>query len=634
MISALRKRSGGIVVKSLLVLLIISFAAWGIEDWLNPAISGNSVATVGTEEVGAYEVRRRVNQEVARMRQLFGNEFTVEQAMAFGIVDGIVNEQVNQALISQGAAKLGVSISDDLVSSDIRSQDGFKGLAGNFDRIRFNQVLASNGLTETDYINTIRRSLSGLQYTDSFQSGTRAPKVLIDTIFKYRNEKRVVDMALVKDNQFTNIPEPNTGQLEAFHKENEKDFTAPEYRKVTVLSLIADDLASEMATSEADLQEYYENHLEEFTTIERRNVSQIVMNDEETAKTAHQQLLEGRDFADVAKEIAGLDPSALDLGMITKSDLLPELVDPAFALMSGTVSSPVKSVLGWHLLKVTEIESGGTKTLAEVRDQLQTVVAREKAVDSLFELSNALEDELGGGATIEDAARSLNLNTVSIDAISAAGLDKSGTVVTGIPAGPALIQTAFSTEVGQDSALTESGDDAFFVVRVDAITPPAVRPLAEILTDVIEAWKANQRDEKSKALAEKLTAELNAGGAMSAIAAANGLTFTQSKAFTRDDRESESSMGQELVAQVFKLTGQSAAFARSADGYQIAILNQIIPADPITDKQALETLRQSLTGALQTDVTQQLVVALREDIGVDVNRAMIDQLFIQSPSHY
>ncbi len=628
MISALRKRSGGIVVKSLLVLLIISFGAWGIQDWLNPAISGNSVATIGEEEVSTHEVRRRVNQEVNRMRRLFGDQFTVEQAISFGIVDGIVNEQVNEALINQGAAKLGVTISDSLVSQDIRSQDGFKGLAGNFDRLRFNQVLASNGLTETDYINTVRRSLSGLQYAESFQSGTRTPKVLLDTIYKYRNEKRTVQLAQIDDSRFTNISEPDVSQVEAFHKDNAETFTAPEYRKVTMLSIDANDLADETLVTEDDIQEYYDTHLDTFVTIERRNLLQIVMNDEETAKAAHKQIMDGRDFAVVAKEVAGLEPEALDLGMVTQTDLLPELADSAFSLMQGVASEPVKSALGWHLLKVTNIIPGGTKALDEVREQVKIDVAREKAVDSLYELSNALEDELGGGATIEDAARAMNLKSVSIESIDSTGQDNAGTPVAGVPAAPSFLQTVFATEEGQDSPLTESGQEGFFVVRVDQITPPTLRPLDSIREQVIAAWKANQQSEQAKALAEKLTAEINAGGDLTAIAAANGITFSETAPITRGDQGAESGMSPALIADVFTLNENAGANGRAENGYQIAVLKQISPANAIADKQALDTLKSALTAALQTDVTQQLVLALREDIGVDINRTMINQMFI------
>lgn len=79
MLTALRKRSGGIVVKSLLILLIISFGAWGIQDWLTPAMSGNVAVTVGDREISPYEIRRRVNQEISRLRPLLGDQFTQEQ---------------------------------------------------------------------------------------------------------------------------------------------------------------------------------------------------------------------------------------------------------------------------------------------------------------------------------------------------------------------------------------------------------------------------------------------------------------------------------------------------------------------------------------------------------------------------
>ncbi|NQW00340.1 MAG: SurA N-terminal domain-containing protein [Rhodospirillales bacterium] len=633
MLSALRKRSGGIVVKSLLILLIISFGAWGIQDWINPAISGNAVATVGSEEISAFEVRRRVNQEMTRMRRLFGDQFTLEQAMAFGIVGGVINDQVNQALISQGASRLGVTISDNLISADIRTQDNFKGLAGNFDRTRFEQVLAANGLSEGDYVNTIRRSLSGLQYTDSFQSGARAPKVMVDAIYKFRNEKRIVDVALVKDEMFAAIGEPTAQQIEAFHKDQAKQFTAPEYRKISFLRLEAADLADEMEVSAEDITKAYEARLEEYTTIEKRNILQMVLSDEEKAKTAHKQLLEGRDFAVVAKEIAGLDESVLDLGLVTKTDLLPELAEPAFALMSGTVTPPVKSSLGWHLLKVTQIQPGGTKALAEVRDQVAKAVAREKAIDGLYDLSNRIEDELGGGATVEEAANNLNLKVTSLAAIDTAGKDLAGNVVTNIPAGRAFIQAVFTTEEGETSALTESGPEGFFIVRVDAITAPALRPIETVRNEIIAAWKADQASAQAKTLAEKLVAEINAGTLLSAVVSANNLTpATTSKPFTRDDSGTESGLDNALVEKAFALDPGKAATGKTAGGYQVVVLNSVIPADPGSDKDGVDLLRAELSGDLKSDVTQQLVTALRDDIGVDINQLLVNQMFADQTS--
>ena len=627
MLSALRKRSGGIVVKSLLILLIISFGAWGIQDWLSPAISGNAVATVGDDEIGTVEVDRRVRQEVARLRQMFGNQFSQEQALKFGIIDGIINEQVNQSLIRQGASELGVTISDKLISDDIRSQSDFKGIAGNFDRERFNQVLTSNGLTEQRYVNIVRSSLTNQQYTDSFQSGARAPKIMVDAVYRHRNEKRVVEIALIKDKTFVDVGEPDTSKIEAFHKTNAKQFTAPEYRKFTFLQLEANDLVDEIEVSEEDILDSYETRLDEFVTVEKRHVLQMVLSDEEQAKKAQTELLTGREFAIVAKEVADLDEATLDLGVVTKNDLLPALADPAFALMQGVASTPIKSALGWHLLKVTKIEAGGTKKITEVRDVLKNDIAKERAVDSLYNLSRTLEDELGGGASIEEAASNMNFKIASVVAMDQAGKDLAGKAVTGIPAGRAFIQTTFTTEEGEDSQLTESGPEGFFVVRIDGVTAPALRPINTVRAQVIDAWKAKQRSEKSKQQAAKMAADLNNGKALSDIVGSYSLTSTVSKPFKRNDNGTNSGLSPELVKKVFDLEKTKATEGKAAAGHQVVVLASVTKANPSADKVGVDAVRDALSQSLKDDVTAQLTTALRQEIGVDINRPLLNQMY-------
>jgi peptidyl-prolyl cis-trans isomerase D len=627
MISALRKRSGGIVVKSLLILLMISFGAWGIQDWLSPAMSSNAIATVGEDEIGTVEVNRKVNLEMSRLRPIFGNQFTKAQALSFGIIDGIINEQVNEALVRQGSALLGVTISDKLISENIRSQAAFKGLAGNFDRKRFNQILLSNNLNEASYIKIVRSSLTNKQYTDSFQSGTRAPMVMVDAVYRHRNEERVVEIALIKDKTFNDVGEPDISQIEIFHKANSKQFTAPEYRKFSYLSIDAIDLVGEIEVTQDDILKAYDIRLDEFTSEEMRHVLQIVVPDENKAKKAQSELLSGRDFAVVAKEIAGLDETTLDLGVVSKNDLLPELADQAFSLMQGAVSEPLKSTLGWHLLKVTDIEPRGTKSLSEVRNVLKKDIAREKAVDSLYNLSITLEDELGGGASIEEAASKMNLKVFSIAAMDQTGKDIEGKPVKGVPASQVFLQTTFTTKEGDDSQLTESGPEGFFVVRVDNVTPPIVRPVDTVRAQIIEAWKAEQRTIKSKELATKMVADLNVGKTLSDVAAIFNIMPTTSKAFKRDDQGAVSGLSAELVKKVFSLKLIKATEGRAIEGYQVVVLKRIIEANPIADKAGIDTVLNSLTLALKAEVKAQLTTALRQEIDVDINRPLINQLF-------
>jgi len=625
MLTTLRKQTGSILIKSLLILLIISFGAWGIQDWLNPAISGNAVATVGQAEITPYALQRRVQQQMNRFRQVFGNQFTLEQARRFGIVEASLNELVSRSLIMEGARKLGVSISDDLVSSEIRGQEGFKGLAGSFDRDRFNRMLQSSGMSEGAYIAEIRKDKGIQHFADSLTAGADAPKVLVNAIYGYRNEKRTADVLLIEDAIIQGIPEPEQPALEAYHKENAKKFTAPEFRKLTYLSLEAETLAKEIEISEDVIKESYEARADEFNTPEKRRVMQIIVNDEALAKKAHEKLTAGGDFAGVAKEVAGLAPENLDLGVITESDLLPDLAKPAFSAALGAVTAPQKSAFGWHIFKVTEMHPGGTKSLADVRDVLKQALAKEKAIDSLFDLSNRLEDKLGGGATLEEASQDLGLKVTNIDAMDSQGRDASGQPVTGVPGGGALIQAAFSVGEGEESSLTESGPEGFFIVRVDTITAPVLKPLDTVRSEVVDAWKNAQRAEQAKDLAEKITKRLNEGGELKVVADEAGLASKTTKPFTRSDTGAISDLTKELVEKVFTLGPGKAAMSRSAEGYQVARLNGVIAASPDADGTA--KLRNELREAIKGDVVAQLGNALKDEHGVDINQTMVQQLY-------
>jgi peptidyl-prolyl cis-trans isomerase D len=627
MLTSLRKQTGSIFIKGLLILLIVSFGAWGIQDWLSPAISGNFVASVGNQDISPNQLQRRVQSRISSVRSVLGNQFTMEQARQFGLIDAAMNELVSRALLVEGANAMGVAISDDIISSDIRGSDSFKGLAGAFDRDAFNRTLANSGLTEAGYIAELRRDLGVAHFADSLTAGVTTPKVLASALYAYRNETRTAEVMLVENASFSDVANPDQTTLAAFHTEKAAQFTAPEYRKVTYVSLDADTLAKDIEVSEDDIAEGYEARLGDYTTTEKRRVFQMILSTEDKVAEAKKQLGEGRDFATVAKEVAGHDEGTVDLGVISKDDMLPELADAAFAVAESIVTEPVKSAFGWHFFKSTEVQPGGVKALDEVHDEVKHVLAKEKAIDSMYDLSNRLEDSLGGGSTLEEAAQSIGLTASTLDAIDGRGSDIKGTPVTGLPAGGAFVQTAFATEEGEESGLTEAGPDGFFIVRVDSVTAPAVRPLDSIRSDVIAAWKADQKEIKAKEIAEKVVEKLNSGTEFQVVADEMDLAFKLSKPFSRTDRGQVSEIEGDLVTKVFDLERGKAALHRSSEGYQIARLKDVIAVTSGANAELSKTLTDELSTQMVGDVISQLAVSLRGEHGVDVNQPMVDYLF-------
>ncbi len=105
------------------------------------------------------------------------------------------------------------------------------------------------------------------------------------------------------------------------------------------------------------------------------------------------RLKAGEDFAKVAKEVSkdtGSDGG--DLGWFTKDKMVPEFAEAAFKLEPGTISEPVKSPFGWHVI---EVEGKREKTFPpfdEVKDQVSRYVVQKAQSELVTELRKTRED--------------------------------------------------------------------------------------------------------------------------------------------------------------------------------------------------------------------------------------------------
>lgn len=112
-------------------------------------------------------------------------------------------------------------------------------------------------------------------------------------------------------------------------------------------------------------------------------LSHILVASEEEAVAAKARIDGGEDFATVASEVS-TDPSAQensgDLGCGPLSPYVPEFGQGALAATIGTVTDPVRSQFGYHLILVSSRE---TQAIDEVRDQLVAGLESERASELL-----------------------------------------------------------------------------------------------------------------------------------------------------------------------------------------------------------------------------------------------------------
>ncbi|HSD34417.1 MAG TPA: SurA N-terminal domain-containing protein [Alphaproteobacteria bacterium] len=148
MLNFIRSHAASWIVKILFLVLILSFAAWGIGDIFRLQTQGGPAITVGEIEIGREEVAKQFDTLIRSMQPLFNNRLDREQARQIGLLDRAVDQLVADALIQQETRRLDIVASDEAVRRAIRSEPAFQGAGGAFDRARFERILGSIDMSE------------------------------------------------------------------------------------------------------------------------------------------------------------------------------------------------------------------------------------------------------------------------------------------------------------------------------------------------------------------------------------------------------------------------------------------------------------------------------------------------------
>ena len=631
MLRQIREKTGSFFVKLILGILVISFAAWGVGDMITYKGQTQAVASVGSVEITRNQVEDEVRREIARLNPQFGNRLTPETALMLGLHRSILGRMINETVLLEEARDQGLAVSDNSVRDQVHNNPLFRSElgAGGFDRDRFQQILYQNNLTERQYLDEMRREILRSQLIDSLASGVAAPDAFVKAVYKFREEKRIAVSLFINDSAAQITAEPTEEELKTFHKDHAARFTAPEYRAVTLILLRAADLAGGIKVTDEQVAKAFEEQADSLGVPEKRKLQQMFLPDKAAAEKARAALAEGREFVTVATELAGMDAAGTELGTVAKDDVLEEIADAAFAAPAGAVTDPIAGPggIGYYLVKVVSIEPGRAAKLEDIREDLRQRLAKEKAVDALYTLVNKLEDEVGRGSSLEEAARVLNLKTARIEAMDAEGQAPDGSRPAALPEGAdTIVAAAFETQQGADSTIRELGDEAFFLLRVDGVTPPALKPFETVTEQVKAALIAERRRDATLAFAKVVADRLKAGEDAQAVAKDVGGVFAETKPLKRYYPPNLSEIPGQLLQDIFALAPDGAAVTRGDGGYYVSRLKQVIPADPAADPQGIEAARRELTAQAREDVLTQMASALGKQAGVKINEEAFRQV--------
>ncbi|MBM3561259.1 MAG: hypothetical protein FJX53_15575, partial [Alphaproteobacteria bacterium] len=488
MLINMRKTAGSWVVKGLLLLLVVSFAVWGVGDILRTPVS-TAVAVIGEREISQVAFNDAYRRAFQRLQRQLGDALADDDAQRLGLAEATLEQMVTEAALDQAAARYGLVVSAALVAQDIRRTAAFRNARGEFDVAIYDRVLRDSGVG-VEYFEALRRAeIVRELLAGALARGVAAPAALADAIYGYRAEQRGADYVVVSAMGIAEPPAPDEAALAAFHREHGERFMAPEYRALTFLSAAPEDVVAEVEIDDLELRDEYEARKEEFHRPARRDLEQLLYPDRATADQAMARLTAGEALATVAATLPGFAPGATALGWLIGEELPETLQGPVFAAPAPGVVGPVESPFGWHVVRIVAAEPEAQEPYEAVRERLKGDLALDRARDQVTEIGNQIEDLRAGGATIEEVANRLGLTLVTVAAVDAAGLDRDGQAVDALPADPEFRRLTFATAAGEETDLTEDDAGGYFVLRVDTVVAAAVRPIETVREAVAAAWR-------------------------------------------------------------------------------------------------------------------------------------------------
>jgi peptidyl-prolyl cis-trans isomerase D len=613
------KAKGNSISKTF-VWIILALVILGLGGFGAVNLSGNvrNIGQVGDKAIPVDQYARELQQQIRDIEQQTGQPMNFQQAQAIGLDRAVLQRIVRQRALDNETDQLGLSIGDESLRERILDISAFQGIDGSFDREGYRFALQQAGISESEFETSLREEAARTLLQGAIASGITMPQAYAQTLVDYVAQRRSFTWArLGSDALETPIGTPTDEDLRGFYDENTDLFSLPASKQITYAILTPDDLLDEVEVSEDALREAYDARASEYKQPERRLVERLVFADEEAANQAAAALeVDGTTFETLVQG-RGLSLADVDLGDVGRLEL-DAAGEAVFNAEVGDVVGPLPSNLGPALFRINGVLPAQNVSFEDAEEELRGLTANDNAQRLVAAMARDLDDQLAGGATLEQMADEtrMTLGTIAWTEDSTDGIAAYGNFR---EAAAALSESDFPK-------IIELEDGSVFAMRLDSSLPERPEPFAEARADVVEAWTAEKTIEALSAQAETLRAQI-ADGTPFADVGLDPQTVTD-----RVRNGFVEGTPDDTLTEVFDMAEGDVRIVAGDDAVFLVQLDAIAAPDADAQSQALrEQLGEQLNQQLAQDVFNIYAAEVVQRSEPTVNQQAINAVHVNFP---
>lgn len=633
MISFFRRILSSWMVLGLFGIILIAFIVTGVNlpDGSSVGSLGanrDAPANIGRDDISAQEVlqRTQATYEAARREN---PELTLPAFVRAGALEQTVDQMLNLRALERFANDQGIYASKRLIDAEIASIPAFRGPTGEFDRNAFLGALSQQRLTEAGVRLDIGRDKIATMVAVPLSAGTRVPAALAGPYAAALLETREGLVANVTGSAMPKGKPATDAEVQAYYKANIARYTAPETRTLRYARFDKARFAKNATPTESEIAAAYKAKSAQFASKETRVLTQVIVPDQAAANAIAAKIKAGTAI-DAAAKAAGSE--ATTLAAQDKSAYAglssATVADAAFAAAQGAVTAPVKSGLGWHVVRVDKINLISGKSLADVRGGLVADLVKSKTDGLLATFITRVEDAIADGSTFEDIVKAEGLTAETTPAITAAGTSTAYKLPDDLTP---ILRDAFQAELDDDaSVISIVNGEIYALYDLDRIIPAAPRPIATVSDQIRTDIERDRAGKAARAIASAILAKVNSGTPIAEAVRAAGVSLPAPQPLSSRRIELESRQGNvpATLTALFALKGKQARLVESPEqgGWSVVYLANIVRPAAAEQLGLIQVQQQQMARTVGEEYTAQFTRAIRTLVNAQRNPAAIDKL--------
>lgn len=622
------------VLGGLLLIICASMVITLIPGGLSNDVFGSAptrgvVAKVDGGDITVEEVRQTAQQMLRQQMPQGGpNMAMLLPFFAQRAADQLITRQ---ALLAE-ANRLGLHSTKDEVRDELEhgryAATFFPG--GNFvGQQEYEQMLQGANLTAAKFEDSVADDIKLTKLQALIAGSASVSENDIRDQFIKQNSRVKFDYAILKQDDIKKGLHPAEEELKAFYDSHKVTYanSIPEKRKVKYVVVDNNRAEAGLQVTPDDLRSYYEQHRPQYNVPEQVKVSHILIktplpgadgkvDEKGTAEAQHRaedllkQLKGGAKFEDLAKKYSEDPGSAKQggaLGWIGRGATVPEFEKASFSLPPGQLSDLVKSSYGFHIIRVDEKHEAHTKSLDEVKSEIEPIVKHQKALQIVQKQAQDLLTQAKAQG-LDAAAAAKGILVITSDFFSRRDM------LPGIGPANQFMDAVFtaSEKSPPDAAPASTG---VVVFQLLAVKPTATPTLEEIHTRVEEEFK-NERSnilltQKTQELADRAKSEHDLKRAAKEL----GATVKTSDFVTPDGQVPDvgSMTGQAAQAFTLRPGGISGPITSGSNGVVLSVIENQKP-DEADFAGKRDQIRDSLLQQKQQELFGLFITSLRDQM--------------------